>query len=111
VGDPSYGTTLQSAVTAIGGSQALLKIPAGSWSIGANLTVPANITLKPERGAILSIANGVTLTISGALDAGLYQVFSWTGTGAISLANAKIPYTLPQQACPVAFCLCRGPGH
>jgi hypothetical protein len=96
VGDPGYGTTLQSAVTAVGGNQALLKIPAGTWSIGANLTIPANITLKPKRGAILSIADGVTLTINGGLDAGLYQIFSWTGAGAISLANAKIPYTLPQ---------------
>lgn len=96
VGDPGNGTTLQEAITAIGGNQATLRIPSGTWNINSNFSIPANVTLKPERGAILSIANGVTLTINGNLDAGTYQIFAWTGTGALSLANAKITQTLPQ---------------
>ena len=93
VGDPDYGSTLQGALTAIGGNQAALRIPAGTWRIGANLTIPANVTLKPERGAKLTIATGSTLTINGPLEAGLNQIFSCTGTGKVVMkAEAvKVP--------------------
>lgn len=89
VGDPGRGTTLQSAVTGIGGNQAMLRIPAGTWSINANFTIPANVTLKPEQGAILSIATGVTLTINGSFEAGIYKVFSCAGTGQVSFASTS----------------------
>jgi len=93
VGDPKYGNTLQAAVTAIGQNQAALRIPAGTWRIGADLTIPANVTLKPERGAILTIATGSTLTINGTLEAGLYSIFSCTGTGKVVMGAevAKVP--------------------
>jgi hypothetical protein len=83
VGDPNYGTTLQDAITAIGSNQTTLRLPAGSYSIDTDTTIPANITLKPERGAILSIATTKTLTINGGLEAGLYQIFSCSGTGKV----------------------------
>jgi hypothetical protein len=89
VGDPGYGTTLQDAITGIGSNQASLRIPAGAWNVAANFTIPANITLKPERGAILNISSGVTLTINGELDAGDYQIFTWTGTGAVSFTSQR----------------------
>jgi hypothetical protein len=87
VGDPGRGTTLQSAVTSVGGNQTLLRIPSGTWNIGANLTIPANITLKAERGVMISVANGVSLTINGTITADDNQIFSWTGTGAIVLSG------------------------
>lgn len=87
VGDPGSGTTLQDAVTAIGSNKAMLRIPAGTWSIGANFTIPANVTVKPERGAILSIADAKILTINGSFEAGLYQIFSCTGTGKVVFAE------------------------
>jgi hypothetical protein len=96
VGDPGSGTTLQSAVTAIGSTPTILRVPAGTYSIAANLTVPANITLKAQRGAILSIATGVTLTINGGLDAGLYQVFSWTGTGKVVFGSGAVTKVYPE---------------
>ena len=81
VGDPNYGTTFQAAVTAIGSNNVILRVPAGTHNITADLTVPANITLKPERGAVFTIATGKTLTINGGLEAGSYPVFSYSGTG------------------------------
>jgi len=78
VGDPNYGPSLQAAVTAIGGANAILRIPPGTLNISENLSIPSNITLNPERGAILAIATGATLTIN-RLEAGDYQVFSGTG--------------------------------
>ena len=96
VGDPLYGTTLQDAVTTIGTNKAMLRIPAGTWGIGENLTIPANITLKPERGATLSSANGVTLTINGGFEAGVYQVFSCTGTGKVVFGAGAIQEAYPE---------------
>lgn len=90
VGDPNYGTTVQDAITAIGSNGVSLHIPAGTHNIGANLTIPVNVTLKPERGAILTMATTKTLTINGGFEAGLYQVFSCTGTGTVVFGN-KVP--------------------
>lgn len=89
VGDPRYGTTLQDAVTGIGSIQASLRIPPGTWNINSNFTIPANITLKPERGAIFNIATGVTLTVNG-LEAGQFQIFSCTGTGQVIFGSTAI---------------------
>ena len=83
VGDPNYGTTIQDALTAISSNQAILRVPAGTHSISGNLIVPSNVTLRVERRATLAIPQGVTLTINGGLEAGLYQVFSCTGTGKV----------------------------
>jgi len=61
--------------------------------VSQNITVPATMTLKLERGCILTDdGSNATLTINGHLDAGLYQIFDWgTGTGAISYADAIFP--------------------
>ena len=85
VGDPNYGPTLQGAIAAIGATAAILRLPTGTHSINADLTIPANVTLAMERGAILTIVTGKTLTINGGLEAGLYQIFSCIGTGSVDL--------------------------
>jgi hypothetical protein len=91
--DPLYSGDLATAITTIGSAKAVLSIPAGNWPIAANLTVPANLTLKFVHGAVFTIATGKTLTINGPLDAGLYQIFSCTGTGKVEMkAEAvKVP--------------------
>ena len=83
VGDPNYGTTIQDAISAIGSTNVLLHLPAGTHNITANLTIPANVSLQLERGALLSVATARTLTINGSLRAGLYQIFSLAGTGKV----------------------------
>jgi len=90
VGDPNYGTTLQDAVTAIGAvNKTILRVPAGAWAITSDLSIPATITLKLERGAILNLATATTLTINGDLNAGPHQIFSWTGTGKVKFARTS----------------------
>lgn len=91
VGDPNYGTTLQDAITAIGSTPAILRVAAGSYNIAADFAIPANVTLKPERGAIFTIATGQTLTINGSFEAGLYQVFSCQGTGRVQFGYGAVP--------------------
>ncbi len=87
LGDPNYGATLAEAVTAIGSAEVNLQVPPGTINIAADLTIPANVTLKPERGAVLSVATGKTLTINGSVEADFRQIFQWTGTGAIVLSG------------------------
>ena len=83
LGDPSYGTSLQSAIAAIGSNNVTLRMPAGNHAISADQMVPANITLRPERGALLIVATGKTLILNGGIEAGLYQIFSCVGTGKV----------------------------
>lgn len=96
VGDPNYGSTLQAAITAIGATPAILRVPAGTHSVAADLSIPANITLRAERGASFAIATAVTLTINGGLDAGPYPIFSCTGTGKVQFADGTVPVVMPE---------------
>jgi len=90
-------TILQAAITAVGGSEATLYLAPANWLIVSDMSIPANITLKPERGAILAITTTKTLTINGTLDAGLYQIFSCIGTGKVDLyTNKAIKEVYPQ---------------
>lgn len=69
--------TLAQAVTTIGSTPATLHYSKPE-TLSSNLTIPATLVLAPERGAILSISTGATLTINGSFQAGLYQCFSCT---------------------------------
>jgi hypothetical protein len=89
--DALYNGDLGTAITTIGSAKTVLSIPAGNWPIAANLTVPANLTLKLTHGAVLTIATGQTLTINGSLEAGRYQIFSGTGTGKVSGLKTVYP--------------------
>jgi hypothetical protein len=90
-------TTIAGAVTAIGSTTpATLHVPPGTWPVAANTTITANILLKPESGAVLTVANGVTLTINGPFQAGLYQVFSCAGTGQVVFGKPSVERLVPQ---------------
>jgi hypothetical protein len=96
VGDPAYGNTIQAALTAIGSTSVTLRVPAGTYVISTDTNIPANVTLKPERGAIIQIATTKTLTINGGLEAGLYQIFSCTGTGKVVFGAGSVDAILPK---------------
>lgn len=89
LGDPNYGATLAAAVTAIGNNPVTLHIPPGTWGISADLTIPANINVSPEKGAILQVPTGKTLTINGLVEAGFWQIFDWAGTASILLSGVQ----------------------
>jgi len=82
-------SSFAAAVTAIGSAECTLLIPNGQ-AVSGNVSVPSNISLKFFKGGSLSIADGVTVTINGDLDAGLYQIFSWTGTGKVVFGSGSI---------------------
>lgn len=51
-----------------------------------SITIPSNVTVRFERGAKITMATGTTLRWNGGIEAGPYQIFDWTGTGAILFA-------------------------
>lgn len=74
---------IAAAITAIGTTQCDLIVDA-SEILGADVTIPSTITLRASRGAIITVPNGITLTINGPFEVDRQQVFSCTGTGAVS---------------------------
>ncbi|GEM_PF-4880809 len=62
------------------GNEATIRIPRGTHEVLYDMTVPENICLKFDKGAILKVADTKTLTINGSIEAGLWQIFSGEGT-------------------------------
>ncbi len=62
------------------GSDATIRIPKGTHDILTNMTIPSNICLKFDKGAFFNIASGVTLTVNGDIDAGIWEVYTGDGT-------------------------------
>jgi len=66
-------------VDAIGANEACIFIT-NQVDVTADITIPANITLRIIQGGTLNISAGKTVTINGHVDAGLYQIFEGLGT-------------------------------
>lgn len=79
LGAEPYGPTLAQAVAAIGPAATTLRVSPGTYNLTNNCTIPGNITLKPERGAVFNIAAGQRLYLNGGFEAGLYRVFAGEG--------------------------------
>ena len=79
------------------GNPATIRIPRGTHDILTNLTVPSNICLKFDNGAYFNVASGVILTVNGDIDAGLWEVY--TGSGTVN-GTAYHP-TRPESSTPV----------
>lgn len=85
-------TILNTAITAVGTiDKMIFVLYPGVWTIDTDVTVPSNITLKIPSGALLQISTGVTLTINGLFEAGLYQVFDCVGTGNVGGLKESFP--------------------
>lgn len=99
-GYPSQAT-LAAAIAHIGAKQSVLIIGSDStdtfttWMITNDLTIPPNITLRVNRGAILSL-DGKTLTIKGPFEAGLHRVFSCSGEGKVVFDKTSVDYVRPE---------------
>lgn len=98
--DDAY-TTIKNVVDEVGTSKSasiILNHTGGSntttYTISTNETIPSNIELWIEKGAILSVDTGVTLTVNGPIDASLCQIFS--GSGTVTLSSTYIPEVYPE---------------
>ena len=66
--------------------------PKGTYRIGSNITLDENVRFVNE--AKLSVDSGITVTISGVIDAGMYHIFS--GAGNTYLNAGSCERVLPQ---------------
>jgi hypothetical protein len=89
-------TTIQAAITAISTDKRTLLIGPGVWAVTANLSIPSNVCLKVMEGGVLTVATGITLTVLGPVEIGMYQAFSLVGTGKIDMAGATVTEVYPQ---------------
>ena len=80
-GAPSWDN-LQAIVVLANASGRRILLTPGNWPVDGDLSITAPV--YPVPGAVFAVATGQTLTINGTLDAGLYQIFSCTGTGAVA---------------------------
>lgn len=80
--NPATPGSLAALLASVGSTPAVIEfIGNTTYQItGADLTVPANVALRFQPGAVLSVASGRTLTINGHIEAGPWQIFSGSGT-------------------------------
>lgn len=72
----THYASLSAAVTAAASGD--LYFPPGTYAVTSNLSISARVVMG--RGASFSVSNGITLTLNGGVEAGLYQIFSGAGT-------------------------------
>lgn len=85
--NPYEYNTFTECVASIGGNEGTIMIP-NEQAITADLIIPANITLRFIQGGYLNVSAGVTVTINGTIEAGLYQIFK--GSGLVVFSGTRI---------------------
>jgi len=83
--------SLATALTAIGSSDKTLVLDA-DVSITSDTVIPATTSVIVFKPCIITIATGMTLTINGSFDAGLYKIFNCVGTGQVVFTGIKEVY-------------------
>ena len=67
-----------------------------TYSFGTSETIPQNIEVVVENGAILAIATGVTLTIDGSFQNGRNSCITLAGTGTVIFDKRFVNYLYPE---------------
>ncbi len=90
----SFFTLNGTAVVDFSSNTVLNTFPLGTWPINSNTSFSRNLIIP--YGCSFAVATGKTLTFTGSLQAGPYQIFSWTGTGKVVLGPGSVKEILPQ---------------
>lgn len=83
--DSAAVSTLANTTLSAGG---IIYFPVGTYRISANISIPAGVSLWFSNRAMLSVDSGKTVTINGRIQASTSQIFSGSGTIAISQLTA-----------------------
>jgi len=83
------------AIAGIGATEATLLIP-NEQAVADNVTVPVNVALRFLRGGSLNVATTKTVTINGHVEAGLYQIFTLTGSGVVVFGVGSVGGIYPE---------------
>jgi hypothetical protein len=77
--------SIAATVATIGATEQTLYFGPGTYYIGTSLSIPVNIRVRFDKGAIIQDNGdaGVVFTVAdpGGIDAGPYQIFNFTGAG------------------------------
>ena len=73
-------SVINSLLGYIGNDKTDVYLPKGTYIIGTNITIPANVNLIFANGAIFAPKAGITVTLNCGIQAGLSQIFSGDGT-------------------------------
>ena len=73
-------TTFSQALTSANNNTLIVD---STIAITSNTTIPSTVQLIVNNGGLFTINTGITLTINGPFQAGLYQIFNCVGTGAV----------------------------
>ena len=90
-----FTQNLATVINALGARESTLTI-FKQYAVTNNLTVPANITLEFLQGGSVLISTTKTLTINGHVEAGLYTIFEWAGTGKVVWGDGSVREVYPQ---------------
>lgn len=82
--DVAVENTIAKLVSDAGGGDVLIHLAVGTYTFTESYTVPRNVTLSLEDGALISIANSKTVTIAGTIRSGRTQLFTGAGVVAIT---------------------------
>ncbi len=88
-------TTIDAAVTAIGSVETTLVV-CDARTLGGDVTIPSTLVPRIVKGGVITIGTGLTLTINGPFEAGLYKVFNCTGTGKVVFGSGTVKEVYPQ---------------
>lgn len=89
--DSSTFASINAAVSAIGATEAVLVVSTPE-TLAASLTIPANIAVVIQKGGKIIKSSTYTLTISGPLTAGKYQIFGSFASGDVTLSRVSEIY-------------------
>jgi len=85
------------AITEFEGAEGVLYASPKAYPFDSNYTIPSNIHLCFGRGAIFTIATGVTLTINGTMpEDPLSQRFNCVGTGTVVFGDGSVARICPE---------------
>lgn len=84
-------TTISTAITDIGSNAVDLLITRGSWTISNNITIPRNVRLVFDKGAIFNIDSSKVVTINGDLSTPIQQIFTGSGASSVIFGKGSVP--------------------
>jgi len=93
-GATGNGSTDDSSSFNASNSAPSILIPAGNYVLNSNVSFYVPVTIMS--GAILKIANGVTVSFIAQLNAGVHQIFSITGSGLVQINTAATTIGYPE---------------
>ena len=88
--DASSPLSLAWWINRANGSAIKLRLPAGVYNVLNDLTIPANVYLEIDKGAVFNVASGKTLTLDCEIGADAQPVFSGGGSVVENYARREV---------------------